>query len=391
MEERKTKKSEVVIIPCSTYEPEQVYQALCKGIEALGGIERFVSKEEKILLKPNFLSAALPEKAVTTHPAVIEGMMRLLSEKGYQKVQYGDSPGHGNCEAAAKKIDLTQAAEKYGIQRANMEEEILVKFPQGTTAREFYFAKGVTEADAVINLCKMKTHALERVTGGVKNVYGLICGYRKAAGHVKYPNASIFARMLVDIHKCVKPRLHIMDGIVAMEGNGPGSGNPTPMNVLLFSKDPVALDTIFCQMVYLDPYMVPTNAQGEAMGLGNCNMKNIRILATDQAGQIQELTLKELQNRFGNKKFDVDRTGEKKNFLKLFSTAMTSISKRPAIRKELCVKCGICVSHCPVPGKALDFKKGRDQAPVYDYKKCIRCYCCQEMCPKHAIVVKGKA
>lgn len=387
-------KSKVVVVPCADYEETHVYEAMKRGIALLGGIEKFAEKEEKILVKPNFLTAAEAEKAVVTHPSVIKGMLRILSENGYAHVTYGDSPGHGSCEAAAKKIHLDAKENTYGAQPANMGEEVHVKFEEGMTAKDFYFAKGVTEADAIINLCKMKTHALERVTGAVKNVYGLICGYRKAAGHVKYPNASVFARMLADIHRCVKPRLHIMDGIVAMEGNGPGSGDPVNMKVLLFSKDPVALDTVFCHLVHLDPSLVPTNTQGEAMGIGTYQTENIELSLADmddtaQTKEMASVSMEELVKRYGNPNFDVDRNGTKKTFLNRYSGIMTALAKRPAIKKERCIKCGICVSHCPVPGKAVDFKNGRSKPPVYDYSKCIRCYCCQEMCPQHAIVVRG--
>lgn len=386
---KRKEKSRVVVIPCDNYDDENVYVSMKKGIELLGGIGEFVKKDEKILVKPNFLSASEADKAVVTHPSVIKAMLRILQENGYGKVIFGDSPGHGSCEAAARKIGLGEGEETYGAAVANMSEEVLVSFEEGMTAKEFYFAKGVTEADAVINLCKMKTHALERVTGAVKNVYGLICGYRKAAGHVKYPNASVFARMLADIHRCVKPRLHIMDGIVAMEGNGPGSGTPIPMNVLLFSKDPVALDTVFCHLVYLEPELVPTNVQGTAMGIGTDKAEEIEIrIPGKKEGEV--LSIEELQKRFGNPGFDVDREGVKKTFLSRYSGFMTALAKRPVIRGDLCIKCGICVSHCPVPGKAVDFKKGKNVPPVYDYSKCIRCYCCQEMCPQHAITVRGR-
>lgn len=411
------KQSKVVVVPCTSYDEETVYAAMCRGIGLLGGIGRFVSPKERILVKPNFLSAAEPERAVTTHPSVIRAMLRILAEYGCREVTYGDSPGHGSNEAAAAKLGLTPE-NTFGARPADMSQEKTVTFAEGMTAKEFHFARGVTEADAVISLCKMKTHALERVTGAVKNVYGLICGYQKAAGHVKYPNASIFARMLADIHRCVKPRLHIMDGIVAMEGNGPGSGDPTPMNVLLFSEDPVALDTVFCRLVFLDPELVPTNTQGMAMGIGTCREEEIRILLAEtsekalkeqesmardnavhrdaaqesnaqesgtQENAAREISVRELQERFGNQAFDVDRKGTKKTFLLRYSGIMTSLAKRPRIRRELCVKCGVCVEHCPVPGKAVSFKNGRGEPPVYDYSKCIRCYCCQEMCPRHAI------
>lgn len=377
------KKSEVVLIPCENYEEEAVYRAMKQGIAMLGGIGQFVKKEEKILVKPNFLSAADADKAVTTHPSVIEGMLRILQEAGCTRVKYGDSPGHGTSAGASAKLGLS--GEVYGAEAAAMTQEVRVSFEEGLTAKEFYFTKEIAEADAVISLCKMKTHALERITGGVKNVYGFICGYRKAAGHVKYPNASVFARMLADIHRCVKPRLHIMDGIVAMEGNGPGSGTPVSMKVMLFSRDPVAMDAVFCQLVDLGPELVPTNTQGEAMGIGTYHTERIEIRTPDG-----EISVSDLKKLYGNPQFDVDRKGTRKTFLSRYSDLMTRISKRPVIDKAKCIKCGICVSHCPVPGKAVDFKKGKNMPPVYDYSKCIRCYCCQEMCPQHAITAGRK-
>lgn len=391
--------AKVALVCCETYEETAVYQAMKKGMDLLGGIRRFVRPDEKILVKPNFLSAAEADQAVTTHPAVMRGMFRILQEAGCTDVLYGDSPGHGSCRSVAARIGV-DTGEQYGARMAEMSEEVLVKFEEGMTAREFHFAKEVTEADAIINLCKMKTHMLERVTGAVKNLYGLICGYRKAAGHVKYANATVFARALADIHRCVKPRLHVMDGIVAMEGNGPGSGDPVPMKVLLFSEDPVALDTVFCSLVYLNPESVPTNTQGAAMGIGIMDEERIAVLvpkadrkgreALDAEADMETLTVKEAVQRFGNPAFDVDRQGTKKSFLSSFSEFMTSISRRPVIDRERCIKCGICVNHCPVPGKAVDFKRGKNHPPVYDYDKCIRCYCCQEMCPQSAIHVRGQ-
>lgn len=388
-----TRRARVVVVPCDSYDETAVYWAMKHGIDLLGGLSKFVTPQEKILVKLNFLSAAEAEKAVTTHPAVIRAMLRLLAENRCRNVLVGDSPGHGSCRGAAEKLGLKET-DLFGAKIADMSKEVRVPFQKGITAKEFYFAQEAAEADAIISLSKMKTHALERITGAVKNVYGLICGYRKAAGHVKYPNASIFARMLADIHRCVKPRLHIMDGIVAMEGNGPGSGDPVPMNVLLFSEDPVALDAVFCALVSLDASLVPTNVQGAALGIGTFDLDQIEIVMPKEAEarevKAETVSVQELKKRCGNLKFDVDRTGAKRTFLSRYSDVMTALSRRPHIDKKRCVKCGICVSHCPVPGKAVDFKNGKDRPPVYDYQKCIRCYCCQEMCPQHAITAGRK-
>ena len=374
-----TSKSKVIVIPCDSYDEEKVYNKLKTGLTELGGFEKIVSPEEKILVKPNFLSAAAPEKAVTTHPAVLRAVLRLLSERGCSNVKIGDSPGHGSCEGAMRMIGLSEDR-IYGARLAPMSENVHIDFHDGITCKEFDFCKEVVESDAIINVCKMKTHALERITGAVKNVYGFVCGYRKAAGHVKFPNDTVFARMLADIHRCTHPRLHIMDGIIAMEGNGPGAGTPTPMNVLLISEDPVALDTVYCYLVNLDPELVPTNSQGCRMGIGTDKEDEIEIILAGNT-----ISRQELFEKYGNSSFDVGREIPKNTFLMKYSNFMTKHTRRPVIDEEKCVKCGICVEHCPVPGKAVDFNNGKTSPPVYDYKKCIRCYCCQEMCPRHAI------
>jgi len=380
------KKSTVIAVPCDDYDEEKVYRCIKNGLDYLGGFESLVKPDEKILVKPNLLFAATPEKAVTTHPSVVKAVLRLLNERGCSDVKIGDSPGHGSGEVALKLSGLTED-NLYGAKAAPMTENVHVDFAEGMTCKEFDFCREVTESDAIINVCKMKTHALERITGAVKNVYGFVCGHRKAAGHVKFPNNTVFARMLADIHRCSHPRLHIMDGIIAMEGNGPGSGTPTPMNMILISTDPVALDTVYCYLVDLDPEVVPTNSQGYRMGIGTDREDEIEIVLCEENGN-KIIDRKSLFERFGNGSFDVGREKPKKTFLMRYSGFMTRLARRPFIDKTKCVKCGVCVDHCPVPGKAVEFKNGKTEPPVYDYKKCIRCYCCQEMCPKHAIRAK---
>jgi Pyruvate/2-oxoacid:ferredoxin oxidoreductase delta subunit len=177
------------------------------------------------------------------------------------------------------------------------------------------------------------------------------------------------------------------------------------MNVLLISEDPVALDTVYCYLVNLDPELVPTNSQGCRMGIGTDKEEEIEIKICDADNEVIStknmmsqteadpdiqadfhiISRQDLLKKYGNPAFDVGREIPKNTFLIKYSNFMTKHARRPVIDKEKCVKCGICVEHCPVPGKAVDFKNGKTSPPVYDYKKCIRCYCCQEMCPRHAI------
>ena len=377
------KKALVVAVPCEDYDSEKVFAAVRTGIQALGGWEAFLRPEERVLVKPNLLKPAVAESAVTTHPAVLRAVLRLLKEYGCTSVRYGDSPGHDTGAHALERIGFSADESVYGAELAPMTEEIRVDFPEGMTEKEFWFAREVTEADAIINVCKMKTHALMRITGAVKNLFGLLCGTRKAREHVKFPNDGLFARMLVDIHRCVKPRLHIMDAVTAMEGNGPGSGNPTHMGLLLFSADPVALDTVFCSLINMAPETVPTNAQGEAMGLGVCHVEQIELLLADPNGSSNTMSVHAFTEQYGKPDFDAIR--EQKGMLARSLSMLSLVQRRPMIRADRCVRCGICVAHCPVPGKAISFKNGKDSPPVYDRKKCIRCYCCQEMCPQNAI------
>ena len=383
----KEKRSKVVVLPCEDYEEEKIYRLLRKGMEVLGGVSAFIGKEEKILLKPNLLKKAEVEKAVITHPAVVGAFARFLREEGYANIVLADSCGHGSTNQVIRGTGMDTCLEKYKIPAIDYTKGISVDYPEGIQAKEFVLPKELLEADCVISLCKMKTHALERITGAVKNSYGFVFGRNKAIGHTKYPSADSFARMLVDLNQYVKPRLYIMDGIVAMEGNGPGSGDPVPMKVMLLSADPVALDSVFARLVYLKPELVPTNYHGEKMGLGDWREENIQVIVADEEG-IRESSMEELVSQFGKPDFHVDRTQVRTNIWTRMAKALNLFQKKPYIEEDKCVRCGICVNSCPVPGKAVDFRKGKEQPPVYDYKKCIRCFCCQEMCPKRAIKVK---
>ena len=376
-------KSKVVLLPCGEYDEEKVYTLLKQGLYLVGGVEALIPKDAKILLKPNLLKRAEVEKAVITHPVVVGAFARIMRENGYEQIVLADSCGHGTTQAVIRGTGMDTYLEKYQIPAIDYSEGIKVDYPQGIQAKEFILPKELLEQNCVISLSKMKTHALERITGAVKNSYGFVYGFHKAKGHTQYPSADSFARMLIDLNKCVAPKLYVVDGIVAMEGNGPGSGDPVQMNVMLMSTDPVALDSVFSRLVYLKPEMVPTTYHGEKMGLGTWKEEEITLLTPDG-----EISMSEAVKRYGNPQFNVDRTEVRKNIWTRMAGALNIFQKKPYIENDKCVHCGICVQSCPVPGKAVDFRKGKDKPPVYDYKKCIRCFCCQEMCPKKAIQVK---
>jgi len=369
-------KSKVALVRCNSYEISEVRQAVSKGIELIGGVGKFVKRGEKIVLKVNLLAGDAPEKCVTTHPSVFRSVAELLRNEG-AIISYGDSPGFGAPYATAKKAGLTDVAEEMNIELADFKEGKEVFFEDGKQNKKFFIANGILESDGVISLPKMKSHGLEKFTGCIKNQFGCIVGMRKGEFHVKLTDAISFAKMLVDLNNFIKPRLYIMDGIMAMEGNGPRGGNPKPMNVLLFSTDPMALDATACRIINLNPVYVPTTIIGSETGAGKYSEEEIEILGD------------ELKS-FINTDFVVDRTpvrtAKRKKVVKFLNNRLVP---KPFIISEKCTKCGTCISSCPVEGKAVNWFDGdHSKVPIYNYDKCIRCYCCQEMCPESAIVLK---
>lgn len=368
-------KSKVALVECTSYDLNTVKKALKKGLDLIGGINSIIPIEHKILLKPNLLNKALPEKAVTTHPAVFESIVQILQEDNYSSVFYGDSPGNPlPPEKIAESCGLKAIGDKYNLPFGDFTHGKTIKFPEGRFTKQFEISNGTLEADSIINICKMKTHGLMRLTGAVKNLLGCVYGFNKGMSHAKFPDTDDFGKMLVDLNLYLPARLHIMDGIVAMEGNGPFAGTPVPMNVLLISTDPVALDSVFARLVNVDPLTLPTVVYGEIFGLGKWKDEEIEIVGDPITP-------------FINKDFDVYRGKLDSSKWSFLTILRSPFIRKPVIKETACIGCGDCVKACPIEGKAVDFKDNK-KIPSFNYKKCIRCYCCQEMCPAKAIEVK---
>ncbi|MEK7850588.1 MAG: DUF362 domain-containing protein, partial [Deltaproteobacteria bacterium] len=174
--------SKVVLKRCPDYDPEKVYNSIAESVELLGGISSFVKRGEKLLLKPNLLSAKAVEKAVTTHPAVIEAVIRLVKDSG-AKPFIGDSPGIGSAEQVAAKSGIKKVADRYGVQIVNLSDGIQVENRKGKMFKRLDLSKTAYEADGIINLPKLKTHVMMTMTLGVKNLFGCVPGKRKISWH----------------------------------------------------------------------------------------------------------------------------------------------------------------------------------------------------------------
>lgn len=363
----------VALVRCDSYDESLVRAAVQRGLELLGGAGAFVRPGERLLLKPNLLVGKVPERAATTHPAVFRAVAQCLRDAG-AILTYGDSPGFGRLENVARKAGIGEVAEEMGIPLADFRTGRTVSFPEGKIIRQFIVAEGVFDADGIVSLPKFKTHALTRVTGAVKNQFGCVPGMLKGEFHARLNNMDHFASMLVDLCRLLRPRLYVMDGIIAMEGNGPGSGTPRAMNALLLSADPVALDATICRMIDLDPLLAPTVYWGEQLGLGSCS--RLRVAGDSTAD-------------FYCADFEVNRKADWSTHTmnRLLARMLKNrLVPRPVIDPGKCTRCGSCVKMCPTQPKSVDFRNvSPDCPPAYDYRTCIRCYCCQEICPDNAI------
>ncbi|OHD64068.1 MAG: hypothetical protein A2176_08630 [Spirochaetes bacterium RBG_13_51_14] len=368
--------SKVALIRCGTYDIEDVRRAVKRGIDLLGGTARFADRGTRVLLKPNLLVGDVPEKCVNTHPSVFRAVAEQFIAVG-ATVTWGDSPAIGSSTAAAKKSGILSVSEELNIGEADFRTGVEVFFEKGRQNKKFIIAKAVTDNDVVISLPKMKTHGFEKLTGAVKNQFGCVPGVRKGEYHIKLPDPDSFAQMLVDLNNLVNPMLYVMDGIWAMEGNGPRGGKPRKMNLLLFSDDPIALDATVCRLIHIDPHYVPTIIFGHQSGSGTFLESEIELLGDDIAG------LKQTD-------FDVERAPLKAYQMKgILRFVKNRLVPKPYIIEDKCISCGVCVTMCPTVPKSVDWFKGdKTRPPAHNYQTCIRCFCCQEVCPESAILLK---
>ena len=365
----------VVLKYCPDYSAN-VEPALRSGLEEWGGMSAFVKPGQRVLLKVNLLMKKRPEEAVTTHPSVVEAVVRLVQEAGGIPV-IGDSPGGPYTVSALQSIyarsGLKEVAERTGAILNEDVGQTVVAHPEGKIVKSLTVTKSVTDADVVITLSKLKTHGMMTFTGAVKILFGVIPGLLKAEYHLKMPDVMNFAHLLVDIAQWVKPSLSIMDGVVGMEGNGPSAGRPRSIGALLLSTDPFALDVVATDLIGLKPEKVPTIRAARERGL---------------VSRLDEVTLKgDDRSLWRIREFAVPKSVSV-NFLDMVPLPesirrflLDRLRPRPLFQHEVCVGCRDCVNNCPPQALKMN-EHGR---PVVDLEACIRCFCCQELCPRQVV------
>ena len=364
---------EVSIAPCEDYDLKKVKSAIQAALRPINGRD-WVTPGMKIAVKANLMMRSKPEKAATVHPQVAVALCELLIEK-QANVVLGDSPGGpfhpGYLASVYAGTGMTEVL-KTGAALNDDCAYVEVSNPDAVAAKTFQITKYLLDVDAIIDLCKVKTHGLMAFTGACKNFFGAVPGMHKSEYHYKYQTHETFANMLVDICEWCKPRLCIADAVMAMEGNGPSGGAPRFMGAILAAFSPHALDLAAAHLMNLGSKDVPTLHAAYQRGLIPQSVSELSI-----HGDISQFVIPDFQL---TPKHDVQLWGSKnKTITKLLSKMFAS---RPTINLKRCIGCAECQKVCPAQAITMVNQTARIQKD-----RCVRCFCCQEFCPKGVISV----
>jgi uncharacterized protein (DUF362 family)/Pyruvate/2-oxoacid:ferredoxin oxidoreductase delta subunit len=283
----------------------------------------------------------------------------------------GDSPGGAkrNMQRVWDNTGMSAMAKREDLELVNFEAVGIEQFR--CNGRSYFISKAAMEADLIISLPKLKTHVLTLMTGAVKNIFGLVPGFRKGNYHREFPKPNDFAEVIVDILSIRTPELTIMDAVLSMEGDGPSSGTPRWTKLLLASRDPVATDAVAAEIIGLEPRRVPTTRIASEAGLGIGWPEMIDVVGKSlEKAKIPGFQLT------SNRKIEMVP-----GFVYRLLTPYIWV--RPAVDRELCTKCATCVDSCPNGALKID----GDKIPVLSRELCISCWCCHELCPSRAIFV----
>ena len=363
--------NKVSIVKCDRY--CEVGAAVEEAVSLIGGIEKFIKKGDKVVIKPNLVSKKKPDEAVTTHPDFLHAVIVMVENAG-GIVTIAESPG-GPYNAAMLKSTYAACGIDKAIEGTNATlnfdtDFTEVHYEEGKTVKNIPIINPILEADVIISLPKLKTHAMTSYTGAVKNLFGTVPGTHKAELHFRLDDRKAFCSMLVDLCECVKPTLSIMDAVWGMEGNGPTAGQSRHIGLVMASANPHALDAAACRLIDYTADEVDTVREAIDRGL----VGDIEIVGE----QIEPLIMR-----------DYVKPESHFNLLKLISLppvlnawVTNALASRPKMDYTMCVGCGECARVCPPKAISMETFK-----PQIDKKKCIKCFCCQELCPKKAVKI----
>ena len=365
-------KTTVAAVKCNTYERKLLRLKIDEAIKLAGGFPDSIKAGAKILIKPNLLTPKHPDTCTTTNPEIVRALVRELKSNGIDDITIGDSPaGNHSWEKLWSKTGMQSVADDENVKLLPFDN---FKIASTEGIKRIPVLKELNEFDAVISVPKLKTHLLTKMTGAVKNSYGLVVGNAKSNFHGDFPSPRKMSDFIGRIFGLIKPDFVIMDAVDCMEGDGPNSGKPKHIGVIIAGKDAVAIDACACK-VYGYTY-------SEINVLRKCV---------------------ELKHGVASKDF-INKTGDGWNLIEkakakrakadflfkipesLFFIITYFARCRPVLEKKNCIKCGICANTCTQNAIKVSKKKFKLKS-----SKCVLCMCCIEACPYNAINLRSSS
>jgi uncharacterized protein (DUF362 family) len=248
-------------------------QLVRRAVDALGGMRRFVSRGDHVVVKPNIGWDRMPIHAANTNPDVVAAVIRLAYEAGAKKVVVAD----GSCN------DPNRCFQRSGIWRAAYDLGADVVLPQehrfrtmrlkGDVLDEWPIFTTLVDADKVINVPVAKHHNLARYTAAMKNWYGVLGGRRNRL-HQNIDTS------IADLATFMRPTLVVVDAWRVLVRNGPQGGNiddARDMHTVIATADQVAADAFGCTLIGQQRENLPYLEMGEKRGLGTMRWENLRV------------------------------------------------------------------------------------------------------------------
>ena len=369
--------AEVSIVRCNDYNKDNVRAALSQALEAVGGLD-MIKEGMKVGIKVNLVTGAKPEKAVTTHPAMVCELIKMLTEKGAEAV-VGDSPGGLYTSAFVNgvySVSGLKSVEKAGGRLNQDFFEKMAEYPEAEVLKKFEYTAWLDDVDVIINFAKLKTHGMMGMSAAAKNMFGAIPGIVKPEYHFRFPDYDKFASMIVDLDEYFKPVLSIVDAVTGMEGNGPTMGTPRHIGCVIASPSPHKADLVCAHILGLAPDRLPILSAAIRRGLCPEAMGGLDI-----KGDPDEFYISDYNNIAHRSSIVFNGKGFFRGMV--FRVIQWAVRSRPVLKKDECVGCRVCENICPA--KAVTIKKGKARI---NRGECISCFCCQEFCPKGAMKVK---
>lgn len=366
--------NKVFATPCADYESQHVQAAVDKIISDLGGIETVVPKGAKVFVKVNLVRDMTPEKCGTTHPEVVIALIKHI-EKQTDNIVVGDSSGGlytaGAMKTVYAKCKMTDVEQRTSA-KLNDDFDYAETEIGGVSLNKCDITNSFLNADVVINVTKLKTHSFAGYTGAVKNLFGLIPGLVKVEIHSRFPDLGDFCNLLCDLEQFAAPKikLHVIDAVVGMDGEGPTNGKPKFIGQIMAAQNPYALDAVAVKL-FAEPFEMPLLQVAEKRGLIQKDLSDVDFDWDEwQSRRIKDFNFSPVT--------DADTFLHMPKWVK--KLAKKYLTKKVKIDKSVCRGCGKCARHCPA--KAITVKDGKANVAQ---SKCIRCYCCQELCPFDAV------